>query len=294
RTKTNQPHLSSTINLTGRTGATGYYMSFNNFVQSGPVRYEHGYNRQSARANIDQTVGSKTNASLQMGYSRSQQFPDNFGWFGLTREHAAADLLGRDSQGRIYYRPDITSVTGTQTTNNNPLYFANATSGRTDASRFLGSLNARYNALEWLTFESQTSIDERRRNTVSLRDVGFRSITVNDAASLGSMSASENNDLSYNMSLSSSATHNFGRDLTSRLDLRYNFEDQEANNVGGSGNTLTLGGLMDLGNATTSLNPDYSRSSQKTDAGTVAGTLGYKDRYFFDGSVRKDGSSLFG
>ena len=59
RIKTNQPHLSSTINLTGRTGATGYYASFNNFVQNGPVRYEHGYNRQSGRANIDQTVGVK-------------------------------------------------------------------------------------------------------------------------------------------------------------------------------------------------------------------------------------------
>ena len=212
----------------------------------------------------------------------------------MTREHAAADLLGQDSQGRIFYRPDITSVTATQTTNNNPLYFANATSGRTDASRFLGSLNARYAATSWLAFESQTSIDERRRNTVSLRDVGFRSITVNDAASLGAMSASENNDLSYNLSLSTSATHDFGRNLTSRLDLRYNFEDQESNNVGGSGSTLTLGGLMDLGNATTSLSPSYSRSSQRTNAASAAGTLGYKDRYFFDGSVRKDGSSLFG
>jgi len=294
RIKTNQPHVSSTANLTGRTGATGYYMSFNNFIQNGPVRYEHGYNRQSARANIDQTIGAKLTSSLQMGYTRSQQFPDNFGWFGLTREHAAADLLATDTQGRIFYRPDITSVTGTQTTNNNPLYFANATSGRTDASRFLGSFNTRYTTTDWLSFESQVAIDERRRNTVSLRDVGFRSVIVNDAASLGQMSASENNDLSYNMGLSASATHDFGRNLTSRLDLRYNYEDQEANNVGGSGSTLTLGGLMDLDNATTSLNPDYSRSSQRTNAASVAGTLGYRDRYFFDGSLRRDGSSLFG
>src|SRR5213075_594105 len=114
----------------------------------------------------------------------------------------------------------------------------------------------------------------------SLRDVGFRSITANDAASLGSMSASENNDLSYNMSLSTSLTHNFGSSLTSRMDLRYNYEDQEANNVGGSGSTLTLGGLMDLSNATTSLNPSYARSSQRTNAVSAAGTLGYKDRYF--------------
>src|SRR5213075_2587922 len=101
--------------------------------------------------------------------------PDNFGWFGLTREHSAANLLGTDSQGRIFYRPDITSVTGSQTTNNNPLYFAKATDGRDDISRFLGSLNARYAVTDWLAFESTTSLDERKRNRVSLRDVGFRS-----------------------------------------------------------------------------------------------------------------------
>ena len=136
-------------------------MSFNNFIQQGAVRYQHGYNRQTARANIDQTIGSNLTTSMQMGFTRSQQYPDNFGWFGLTREHAAANLLGRDTQGRIFYRPDITAVTGSQTTNNNPLYFATATNGRTDASRFLGSLNARYTATDWLSFESQTSIDER-------------------------------------------------------------------------------------------------------------------------------------
>src|SRR6185436_1112235 len=130
-------------------------MSFNNFVQEGAVKSLRGYGRQSARANIDQTVGSDLTTSLQMGFTRSQQYPDNFGWFGLTRNHSAANLLGEDSKGRIYYRPDITSVTGSQTTNNNPLYFASATDGRTDASRFLGSFNVKYNATEWLTFESQ-------------------------------------------------------------------------------------------------------------------------------------------
>ena len=294
RIKTNQPHLNSTVNLTGRTGSTGYYMSFNNFVQQGAVKDLHGYNRQTARANIDQTVGSSVTASLQMGYTRSQQYPDNFGWFGLTRNHAAANLLGTDTRGRIYYRPDITSVTGGQTTNNNPLYFATATDGRRDASRFLGSFNTRYNATDWLTFESQVAMDERRRNDWSLRDVGYRSITAGDAASLGAMSASENNDLSYNLMLSSSLNHNFGKDLTTRIDFRYTYEDQESNNVGGSGSTLTLGGLRDLDNATTSLNPDFGQTSQRSNAGSVAAVLGFKDRYFFDGSLRKDGSSLFG
>jgi len=229
------------VNLTGRNGATGYYMSFTNFIQQGPVKYLTGYDRQNARANIDQTIGTNLNASLQMGYTRSQQQPDNFGWFGLTRNHAAANLLATDTQGRIYYRPDITSVTGTQTTNNNPLYFASATDGRVNVSRFLGSLNAKYTVTDWLSFESQAAVDERQRDSVALRDIGFRSITPGDAASLGRMEAAARNDLSYNLMLSSSISHDIGKDLTSRFDFRYSYEDQEFHLVGGSGNTLTLG-----------------------------------------------------
>jgi TonB-linked SusC/RagA family outer membrane protein len=294
RIKTNQPHLNSTANLTGRQGATGYYMSFNNFVQQGPVRYEHGYSRQSARANIDQTIGDQLTAGLQMGYTRSQLYPDNFGWFGLTREHAAADLLSRDAFGRLNYRTDLSTVTATQTTNNNPLYFASAPYGRSNADRFLGSLNSRFTATSWLAFEAQTAVDVRRADSVRLQDVGYRSITANDPISLGQMSASASNATSYNISLSSSASHDFGSDLTSRLDLRYNYEDQEFNLVGGSGSALTVGGLIDLDNATNSLNPDFNRTSQRTNAVSAAGTLAYKERYFFDGSVRRDGSSLFG
>ena len=50
----------------------------------------------------------------------------------------------------------------------------------------------------------------------------------------------------------------------------------------------------DLSNATTSLTPGYSRTSQRSNAVSIATVLGFKDRYFFDGSLRKDGSSLFG
>src|SRR5262249_42886905 len=103
-----------------------------------------------------------------------------------------------------------------------------------------------------------------------------------------------NNDLSYNLMLAASLNHDLGRDLTSRIDFRYAYEDQEHNDVGGSGNTLTLAGLADLSNATTSLAPSYSRTSQRSNAVSAATVLGFKDRYFFDGSLRRDGSSLFG
>jgi hypothetical protein len=292
RIKTNQPHVNTQINLTGKVGATGYYVSFNNYIQEGPVKYQHGYQRRTARANVDQTIGSDITVSLQTMYTRSTTYPNNFSWFGLTREHAAANLTATDSRGRLLYRPDITAETS-QDGNNNPLYFASYPYGRTDANRFLGSLSARWNPTSWLTFESQSAIDERKSTGVSLTDKGYRR-TAPSPASEGNMSASTGNDMSYNLLLSGTATHNFGNDLTSRFDLRYTFEHQESNGVSASGSTLTLPGLLDLNNATTSLNPGYSQNTQRAVAGSAALNLGYKDRYFFDGSIRKDGSSLFG
>src|ERR1051325_4981106 len=290
--KTNQLHTNSQMTLTGKQGATGYYVSFNNFVQQGAVKYQHGYDRQTARANIDQQIGSDLTFAMQTMFTRSVIYPDNLSWFGLTREHAAANLTQIDAKGRLVYRPDITAETS-QDGNNNPLYFASYPYGRTDANRFLGSLTSHYNATDWLFFESTTSIDERKSTGVGLIDKGYRR-TAPSPASDGSMSASSSNNLAYNILLDATAKHDFSRDLTSRFDLRYTYEDQESNGVDASGNTLTLPGLLDLGNATTSLSPGYSQSSQRAIAGSIAANLGFKDRYFYDGSIRKDGSSLFG
>ena len=38
-----------------RADGTGYFMSFNNTTETGAVKYENGYQRMSARANVDQT-----------------------------------------------------------------------------------------------------------------------------------------------------------------------------------------------------------------------------------------------
>jgi TonB-linked SusC/RagA family outer membrane protein len=290
--KTANPYLGSTFTLSGKQGGTGYFTSFNNTIQQGAVKYEHGYTRQTARANIDQQVGSNLTASLQTMFSRSTLFPDNASWFGLTREHAAANLNAVDSHGRLFYRPDITAETS-QDTNDNPLYFASAAYGRLDANRFLGSLSSRYTVTNWLYFESTTSIDDRRSDRIDQQDKGYRTV-VASPTNLGTASDTSAHNQSYNILLSGTATHNFGSDLVTRMDLRYTYEDQLANQITGSGNTLVLPGLLTLTNATTSLNPGYTTQEQRAVGYATAFNAGYKDRYFFDGSLRKDGSSLFG
>ena len=290
--KTQQPYLGSTATLLGKNGQTGYFVSFNNTTETGAVKYENGYQRMTARANVDQTIGSNLTASLQTAFTRSLTYPDNTSWFGLTREHAGANLNAVDSHGRLFYRPDITAETS-QDTNDNPLYFAQVIEGRQTANRFLGSLTSRYTAAQWLYFEGTTSVDERRSDNVSQLDKGYRTV-VASPNNQGSISASANDNLSYNILLDGTATHDFGRSLTSRADFRYTYEDISATNTGGSGNTLVLPGLLSITNATTSLNGTYGTQEQRSVGFSAALNLGFRDRYFYDGSIRKDGSSLFG
>src|SRR6185503_6676280 len=195
--------------------------------------------------------------------------------------------------GRLYYRPDITSETS-QDSNDNPNYFQLYRNvGETDINRYLGSMTSHYTPTGWLTFEATTAIDERRTSGAFVTDKGFRT-AASTSANDGNMSTSDNYDLSYNVLVNGTATHNFGKDLATRWDVRYSFDDQNSHSESGSGSTLTLPGLQTLRNATTSLQPLYTNNAQRALGYSSGLNLDYKDRYILDGSIRREGSSLFG
>lgn len=292
---TSNPYTNTSLDISGKTGGTSYFTSFNSLINTGAIKFLKGYRRQSARVNVDQSITSDLNMSIQTFFSRSQNYSDGEGgnnspYFTLTRQHPNTNLLGTDSKGRIYVRPDPTAETSQ---NYNPLYDNQAVYGRTNVDRFLGSMTTRYIASEWLNFDGSASIDNRRSNNIGQQDKGYRT-TVVGPANLGSIDAGAGTDLSYNLALGATATHNFGRDLASRLNLRYTYEDQESNDNSASGNTLAVPGLLTLNNATASLDGSYSQSSVRALGASAGLNLEYKERYIFDGALRNDGSSLFG
>ena len=93
--------MSSTIDLNGRLGNTGYYGSFNNNINQGAIKFLKGYKRQSARLNVDQLIGGSLSTQISTYFSRSNTYPDG-NWFNLTRQHPNTDLLATDSKGRLY------------------------------------------------------------------------------------------------------------------------------------------------------------------------------------------------
>ena len=241
RIKTNQPHLNSTVKLTGEQGATGLLHELQQLHPAGRgASTSTGYNRQTARANIDQKIGIESDdVAADEATRAASSIPDNFGWFGLTREHAAANLLGtRLAAAASSIARTSPPSHGIADDEQQPALLrqraATAAPTRTASS---ARSTSHYNATQWLSFEVTTSIDERESQSAVAPRHGLsaRSRRTTRRASAACPASASNNDLSYNMLLDGTATHNFGRDLTSRLDLRYTFEDQESNSVGGSG-----------------------------------------------------------
>ena len=67
--------------------------------------------RYTARLNVDQRIGANLSLSLRTFYSRGytgrrQRWGNNM-FFRLTRQPAAANLLARDTLGRLYARSNI-------------------------------------------------------------------------------------------------------------------------------------------------------------------------------------------
>ena len=108
------------------------------------------------------------------------------------------------------------------------------------------------------------------------------------------MSASENNDLSYNMHARAVPQPQLraGPDIAYGLPLHVRGSGvEQRRRIGQHADARRSGGSRQRDDvAEPRLRPHVAAIERRF----RRATLGYKDRYFFDGSLRKDGSSLFG
>ena len=291
QTVTNGLYNQTNLDMSGKFGNTGFFVSGSHQIEEGAVAFLEGERRSSVRMNIDQRIGENWNVALASFYSRRTQFRDGE-FFRLTRVPAGVNLLRRDAEGRLFIRSNPLNQ-GAQ--NANPLYENETDIGNEKFDRFLGSLTLRYNPLEWLDFEGIASMDRDRSNEIFLRDRGYRGTSESRATeAVGSISGSSGAGLSYNIGLSGTARHQLTDDLLTRLNLRYTYEQEDNEALSGSGENLAVPGLVDLDNATQSLEIGSSQTTVRSMGGSVGANLEYLERYILDGVYRRDGSSLFG
>jgi len=291
-----KPFWQQNLDLRGRTGNTSYYASGNVFNQGGSIKFLDGFQRQSARLNVDHTIHDWTFA-LSSYFARDAKdgFDQEDGggaFFRLTRAPPIAALDKRDQFGRLYIR---TNLQGGGSQNYNPLYYLENQRQTDRTSRFIGGATAQWRPLEWAQMDFNFSYDGANTSAQQFRDKGFRDTQgAEKVLNRGFLRKQNEEQQQYNTSTNLVLTRTLFGDFNARTTFRYLYEQSKYDYRRSQGTTLAAIGVPSLNNPGT----DFSLTStlQETKSIGYFGGLGFdwKDRYVFDGLVRRDGSSLFG
>jgi TonB-linked SusC/RagA family outer membrane protein len=290
-----KPFWQQNIDLRGRAGNTSFYASGNAFDQGGSIIYLDGFQRQSARLNVDHTIRDWTFA-MNTYFARDQKdgFDQEDGggaFFRLTRAPPIAKLDARDQFGRLHIR---TNLQGGGSQNYNPLYYLENQRNLAKTNRFIGGASAQWRALSWAEMDFNFSYDGANVIAQLFRDKGFRNTAgAEGVLNRGFLNKQSEQQQQYNSSANLVLKRSVG-DLNARATLRYLYEQANYDYRRAQGGTLAAVGVPNLNNPSSDLS--ITSTVQETKSIGYFGGVGldYKDRYIFDGLVRRDGSSLFG
>lgn len=278
--------------MTGRFSQTSFFASLGALQQEGSFIGLEGYRRGSARVNVDQSIGDDWTVQMSTFYSRSTD--DGAGvegnaFFDLTRMPRGVDLLMRDTvQGSVIIRPDLAAE------NENPAYLLLNQERLDQRDRFLAGINARYQPTTWFDVRAEASYDRRDAQFSQFNDKGFRT-SRSSATNLGQVFKSSAVDEGTNLSLTGAVRKTFLTDLATSLSLRLAYEQQDDIDNDATGRDLAVQDTPDLDNARSpQIFVGSGEQSVRRMGAFLNGTIDFKDRYYVDALIRRDGSSLFG
>ncbi|MFL5552566.1 MAG: SusC/RagA family TonB-linked outer membrane protein [Gemmatimonadaceae bacterium] len=291
-----KPFWQQNIDLRGRAGNTSYYASGNAFNQGGAINFLDGFQRQSARLNVDHAISNWTFAlSSYYAHDKKDGFDQEDGggaFFRLTRTPPIANLEQRDQFGRLFIR---TNLQGGGSQNYNPLYYLENQRTVDKTDRFIGGASAQWLPVEWAQMDFNLAYDGANTAADQFRDKGFRDTQgAEKALNRGFLRKQTEQQQQYNTSANLLLTKSFFGDFNTRTTFRYLYEQSKYDYRRAQGGTLAAVAVPNLNNPGTDFS--LTSTSQETKSiGYFSGLgLDWKDRYVFDGLIRRDGSSLFG
>ena len=291
-----QPTQQQTVDMSARFDNTNVFASASYLGQGGAIRFLNGFQRSSARLNVDQGFGTDWRMSMSSYYSHNSsdgfnQEDDGGAFFRLARTPPIVNLLQRDTLGRLFIRPNLQ---GGGQQNENALYSLENLINTLENDRFLGSMDVHYTPSSWLQLSADFGYDLNNKRNFNFRDKGYRSTSNSPTTNSGGIGSGSEADRSYNGSFDANITHDFASDLTSRWTVRYSYEQQDENSEGLSGDHLSVKQVADVDNSTQNFSIGSGSSSIRRMGILGSLDLTYKDRYILSTLVREDGSSLFG
>ncbi|MEO7455576.1 MAG: SusC/RagA family TonB-linked outer membrane protein [Gemmatimonadaceae bacterium] len=290
------------VDATGKVAGVRFFASGSYQDEQGAIRGLDGNQQKRGRINLDYDARSDLTISLSSLYDNGTNDnrvggSSNGSIFGqlLRGSAAGTDYLARDTLGRPLVRSGGASLRSpTGNGGGTFLYDTENAYDSRNSERFLGNLTARYFPREWVTFDATAAYDNRQRLNTSYVVKGYRTFTTSTANNNGNMQLSNRGEESYNVNLTATMRKQLRSDLNGKLQFRGLYDQDNFNTNASSGQIFFVKDVYSTSNTSTNKTATSSGSTVKN-VGMSGGTsLDYKDRYIFDATVRRDGSSLFG
>jgi len=282
-------YFTTHLALKGSTERMNIYTALQTTDESGIIKMVEGNKRTNVRLNVDYRISDKVTFTTSNLFARTSNDNRASGAFGsLWRADRAANLLADNEDGSPYKVNALTTSTGTV----NPLYNIANTINNSTSERIISFFGLKYNPVDYLTFSA--SYGTVRSNSESFYLSPKGKLRYDRTPDLGSISRSMSKSLEETVTIDGMFQKKYG-DFNQRLKLQFLYEASDDLYLSGSSYNLGVGGFnittLDLGKVKYNGSGKYRTVAYNYAALYV---LDYKDKYIFDGLIRRDASSLFG
>jgi hypothetical protein len=282
------------VDMRGKINNTGFFGSASFSKQAGAFEFLDGYQRASGRLNVDQVIGP---VSISAATYYSTQVEDGAiheggaAFFRLSRQPSFVNQHARDSRNRFFIRSNPL-LGGEQ--NFNPMYWLENYDNETQGSRFLGSVQARYAALDWLDFSADFAYDRGTSFDIEIQDRGFRTTVETPASEVGFIEDFSSDSRSINSSIGMTMRPQLFSNLATTFTAQALYDQQRSNSMTAYGENLAVPGLRTLDAAVVNKDILSGWSDVRGISYRMGADFDYLDRYIVSIAARHEGSSLFG
>jgi TonB-linked SusC/RagA family outer membrane protein len=281
--------MSNNFSVSGNTTSTNFAVSLNNLHESGSLRDNDGYTRNTFRVNLDHRFMDALSLSTTMYHTRDSRENISGNPFNdVLRGPRDVDFTRRDEEGNYLQQPDPAIAY------QNPLWTQATREQDESSTRTLASLGLTWNPLAWLTTSGTVGYDRGDSESRVYVPKGTPLDVGQIGESLGSITFNNDDRDTWNAEAQVTGRTDIGA-LNVRTTVRGLIERSRSEGGQRSGERFILVDLPQLSNIAETDRRATSTESEIRATGYLWDTaFDYDGKYILTVLGRRDGSSLFG
>lgn len=275
-----------TVSMAQNRAESNFALTVNRYQERGALKNNDGYDRVSVRMNADFRLGGSFTLGVSGYHSRDWRDEVNVSFTSIARAPVDVDLARRDENGEYIRVPDPLVAY------ENPIWRQASRENDRKRARTLGSVNLRWDPLNWLSFSASGSYDHQDGTTRFWLPKGTPLSPSRDIPSDGEILYDRSLDDAINAEAQMSLRRDFGA-LNARTTFRWLMERDVTELQTAEGLDFFVSGVPRIEAAQTTRG--FSSEQEIRALGYLWDTaLEYDEKYIATVLLRYDGSSLFG